>query len=137
VGQVKLNVVDEAAIKAVGLFGGGIARSGNTCGALLGAIAALSCLYSRGTLDEKENPVMWELGDRLVKRFEELTEQEGGIRCMDIARVDWRDPVAAKEFRTNPESRRKVCVHLVGDVAQALGELIEQETSGRRGHDVK
>jgi C_GCAxxG_C_C family probable redox protein len=137
VGQVKLNVVDEAAIKAVGLFGGGIARSGNTCGSLLGAIAALSCLYSRGTLDEKENPVMWELGDRLVRRFEELTGQHGGIRCMDIARVDWRDPVAAKEFRTNPESRRTVCVQLVGDVAQALGELIDQETSGRRGHDVK
>ena len=135
-GQAKLNVVDEAAIKAVGLFGGGVARSGNTCGALLGAIAALSCLYSRGTLDEKENPIMWELGDWFVKRFEELTEQHGGIRCMDIARVDWRDPVAVKDFRTDPESRRKVCVQLVGDVAQALGELMDQQSSGR-GDDIK
>ena len=135
-GQAKLNVVDEAAIKAVGLFGGGVARSGNTCGALLGAIAALSCLYSRGTLDEKENPIMWELGDWFVKRFEELTEQHGGIRCMDIARVDWRDPEAVKEFRTDLESRRKVCVQLVGDVAQALGELMDQQTSGR-GDDIK
>jgi len=137
VGQEKLDMVDEAAIKAVGLFGGGIAHSGNTCGSLLGAIAALSCVYSRGTLDEKENPVMWELGDRFVKRFGKLTEQQGGIRCMDIARVDWRDPVAVKEFRTNPDSRRTVCVQLVGDVAQALGVLMEQETSGLRGHDVK
>ena len=136
-GQAKLNVVDEAAIKAVGLFGGGVARSGNTCGALLGAIAALSCLYSRGNLDEKENPVMWELGDRFVKRFEGLTAEQGGIRCIDIARVDWRDPEAVKEFRTDLESRRKVCVQLVGDVAQALGELIDQETSGRHGDDVK
>jgi hypothetical protein len=104
---------------------------------LLGAIATLSCLYSRGTLDEKENPVMWELGDRFVKRFGELTEQQGGIRCLDIARVDWRDPAAVKEFRTNPESRRKLCVQLVGDVAQALGELMEQQTSGSHGDDLK
>lgn len=130
-GQEKLDMVDESAIKAVGLFGGGVARSGQTCGALLGAIASLSCRYSRGTLDEKENPIMWEVGGRFVRKFEELTEQHGGIRCQDIARVDWKDPVAVKEFRTNPESRRKICAQLVGDVAQALGELMEQEALRR------
>jgi C_GCAxxG_C_C family probable redox protein len=128
VGQEKLGSVDPSVIKAVGLFGGGVAKSGQTCGALLGGIAALSSMYSRGTLDEKENPVMWEAGGRLVRKFEELTAPHGGVRCLDIARVDWKDPAAAKEFRTNPESRRKICVQLVGDVAQALGELIDQQT---------
>ena len=92
-------------------------------------------MYSRGTLDEKENPVMWEAGGKLVKKFEELTAPHGGALCQDIARVDWKDPVAGKEFRTNPESRRKICVQLVGDVAQALGELIDQQSvhSGDRG----
>ena len=44
----------EAAIRAVGLFGGGIGHTGNTCGALLGAFAALSMVYSRGNLEEKK-----------------------------------------------------------------------------------
>jgi C_GCAxxG_C_C family probable redox protein len=128
VGQEKLGSVDPSVIKAVGLFGGGVAKSGYVCGALLGGITALSCMYSRGTLDEKENPVMWEAGGRLVRKFEELTAPHGGIRCLDIARVDWKDPVAVKEFRTNPESRRRICTQLVGDVAQALGELIDEQT---------
>ena len=128
-GQEKLDVVNESVIKAAGMFGGGVARSGNTCGALLGAVAALSSKYGRGNLEEKENPVMWVLGDILVSRFEELTAPYGGICCQDIARVDWQDPVAAKEFRTNPESRRKLCAQLVGDVAHALGELIDKQAS--------
>ena len=128
-GQEKLGAVDEAVIKAMGLFGGGVSSSGRTCGALLGAIAVISCMYSRGNLTEKENPVMWKLGSKLVKKFEELTEQHGGVNCQDIARVDWRDPQAVKEFRADPESRRKFCAQLVGDISQVLGEIIEEETS--------
>lgn len=126
-GQEKLNLVDESVIKAVGLLGGGVAGSGYTCGALLGAVAALSSVYSRGTLEEQENPVMWAVGGRMVKRFEEITGQHGGIRCLDIARVDWQDPLAVKDFITNPESRRRICLQVVGDTAYAMGELIEKE----------
>jgi len=133
VGQERLGIEDESAIKAVGLFGGGIGHSGNTCGALLGAISALSAVYSRGNLDEKENPARWEVSGRLVSRFEELTRAHGSTRCLDIARVDWTDPQAVNEFRSG---RKRICAGLVGDVAQALGELLEQEDSGsRRGHD--
>lgn len=46
-------MADERAIKAVGLFGGGIAASGYVCGALIGGIAALSSVYSRGNFDEE------------------------------------------------------------------------------------
>jgi C_GCAxxG_C_C family probable redox protein len=131
VGQEKLDVVNEPVVKAAGLFGGGVARSGNTCGALLGAVAALSSKYGRGNLEEKEDPVMGVLGDMLVSRFEELTAPHGGVRCLDIARVDWKDPLAVREFRNNPESRRKLCAQLVGDTAYALGELIDKQVSAR------
>lgn len=130
-GQAKLGGVDESVIKAVGLFGGGVAGSGYTCGALLGAVTAISCVYSRGTLDGQENPVMWELGGRMVSKFEELTSHHGGIRCQDIARVNWRDPSAVSEYYTSPDSRRKICIQLVGDIAQALGELIDEKAPTR------
>ena len=132
-GQEKLGVVDEAAIRAVGLFGGGIGHTGNTCGALLGALAALSMVYSRGNLEEKNNPARWQVSGRLIRRFEELTREHGGTHCLNIARVDWNDPQEVSQFRTG---RKRICAGLVGDVAQALGELLEQEVSGSSwGHD--
>ncbi len=128
-GQEKLGVVDEAAIKAVGFYGGGVARSGNTCGVLLGAVAALSSRYSRGNLDGKEDRAGWVMADEFVTKFEELTDEYGGVECRDIARVDWTDPEAAKQFRTDPNSRRRLCERLVGDAAQALGELIDAKAA--------
>ena len=68
---------------------------------------------------------MWQVGGRMVSKFEELTAQHGGIRCQDIARVDWRDPASVDQFRNGPDSRRSICIQLVEDTAEALGELIE------------
>jgi C_GCAxxG_C_C family probable redox protein len=127
VGQEKLNRVNEAVIKAVGAFGGGVASSGRVCGTLTGGVAFISSLYSRGNLEEQDDPRMWKLSFKLVKKFEQLTEPFGGVNCCEIAQMNWKDAAAVKDFYNNPESRRKHCVQLVGDFAYALGELIEQE----------
>ena len=128
-GMEKLGCVDESVVKAMGLFGGGISSTGRVCGALIGAVAVVSCMYSRGNLNEKENPRMWRLGQKLTRKFEELTASYGGVDCRDIARVDWGDKEAAKQFHTDPESRRKICLELVGEMAKVVGELIEEETA--------
>jgi len=120
-------MVDEAVVKAVGAFGGGIASSGSVCGILLGGVALVSSIYSRGNLDEKENPRLWALSSKFLKKFEELTEPYGGMDCRDIARIDWKNRDAVKEYYANPESNRKICIELVGEAAYILGELIEQE----------
>ena len=122
-------MVNEESIKAIGLFGGGIAGSGNVCGILLGGIALISSMYSRGNLDEKENPRMWAIGSKFMKEFEELTKPYGGINCKDIAQVDWQNRIAVKEFYFNPLSNRKKCIKVVGDAAYLLGKLLEQEAT--------
>ena len=122
-----MGTVNEAVIKAMGAFGGGIASSGNVCGILLGGVALISSIYSRGNLEEKDDPRMWRLSYKLSKIFEGLTESYGGINCRDIARVGWRDREATKDFYKNPESRHKICAQLVGDVAFALGEILDKE----------
>lgn len=127
VGQERLGMVNEAVIKAMGAFGGGIASTGRVCGALIGGVALISSIYSRGNLEQKEDPRMWRLSYKLSKIFENLAEPYGSINCRDIARVDWRDRQATRDFYKNPESRRKLCVQLVGDVAYALGELLDKE----------
>lgn len=126
-----MNLLDEAAVKAVGAFGGGIASSGSVCGILLGGVAMISGMYSRASLAEKENPRIWALSKKFLNRFEEMTEQYGSMNCCDIARVDWRDREAVKDYYGNPDSSRKICTRLVGDAARVLGELLEQEEAGR------
>lgn len=126
-GQEKLHCVNEAVIRSMGAFGGGIASTGRVCGALIGGVALISCLYSRGNLEDKEDPRMWRLSYKLAKRFEQITKPYGGVNCQDIARVNWSDKETTKEFYNNPESRRKLCLQLVGDVAYTLGEILDQD----------
>ncbi len=113
----------------MGALGGGVASSGNVCGILTGAVALISSLYSRGNLEEKDDPRMWRLSYKLFKQFETLTEPFGGINCRDIARLNWSDREATRDFYQNPESRRKICTQLVGEFAVKLGEILEQEHS--------
>ena len=125
--QEKLDGVDPAVIKAFGAYGGGIAGIGSVCGILLAGVSIISSMYSRSSLDEKENPRMWSLSRKFIKNFEELTKMHSGTNCRDIARVNWQDRDEVKKFYSNPDSRRKYCIKLVGDAAFLLGELLELE----------
>jgi C_GCAxxG_C_C family probable redox protein len=127
VGLEKLGIEDPSVIKALGAFGGGIGGTGNICGALVGAASVIGSLYSRSSLEEKENPRMWAATKAVMKNFEELVAAHGGINCCQIARVNWMDRDQVKDFYGNPESRRQHCLKVVGDTAKALGELLEQE----------
>ncbi len=127
VGQEMLGLEEPAVIKAMGAFGGGVASQGSVCGCLTGGIAVISQLYSRAHTEEKESPQMWRLSFKLVKRFQEFTREFGSINCCDIAQVDWRDKGQTAAFYKDPDSRRRLCVKLVGDTAHALGELLAAE----------
>jgi C_GCAxxG_C_C family probable redox protein len=127
VGLEKMGIDDPSVIRAMGAFGGGIGGTGHVCGVLVGAASVIGMLYSRSSLEEKENPRMWAATQAVMKNFEELTAPHGGINCCQIARVDWKDRDQVKDFYANPASHRQDCINLVGDVAQALGELLEQE----------
>ncbi len=126
-GQEKLGTTNPEVIKAVGLFGGGIASTGDICGAMLGGIACISSQCSRGDLSEQESPRMFKLGHMLDKAFADITQEFGGKDCADIARVDWLDREQVTNFYQGSDSRRKHCQEVVGETARALGEIIEQE----------
>ena len=69
---------------------------------------------------------MWRLSHKLTRIFEEMTRPYGSMNCRDIAKVNWKDREAVREFYTNPDGRRKECTKLVGDLAYALGEMMEK-----------
>lgn len=126
-GQEKLGEVNESVVKALGAFGGGIAATGGTCGILIGGVALVSSMYSRGNLEEKEDPRMWALSAKFAKRFDDLAKPYGGINCRNIAGVDWGDKDAVDKYYSGPDSRRNICIKLVGETAYILGTLLEQE----------
>lgn len=127
-----MNMVNEEIVKAMGIFGGGISRSQRICGCLSGAVALVSTIYSRGNLDGKEDPRMFELGEKLIAAFDDLTREYGGPNCSDIARTDWHDKAQARYFMKDPNGRRKICVKLVGDTAHALGKILDDEVLNRK-----
>ncbi len=133
VGQEKIGSINEDVVKAMGSFGGGIASSGRICGALLGGVALISSMYSRGNLESKEDPRMWFLTRKLAKQFEELCKPFASINCCDIAQVDWHDKDRVKEFYKNPESRRQHCIKLVGETAYTLGKILEEDEQKSKG----
>lgn len=126
-GQEKLGQPDPSVIKALGSFGGGIGGTGHICGALVGAASVIGSLYSRASLEEKENPRMWAATKKLMKGFEALTAEYDGINCGQIAQVNWMDRDQVKNFYGNTESRRQHCIKVVGETARMLGKLLESE----------
>ncbi len=125
-GQEKAGCINKDVVRAVGAFGGGIAGSGDTCGILIGAVALISSLYSRGDLDGKEDPRMWIMSKKFIKEFNQLIRPYRSNKCCDIAMVDWQDKVAAKEYYSDPASRRQICIELVADSSAILGRILEQ-----------
>ena len=125
-GQEKAGRVHPEVIKAMGAFGGGMARSGRVCGILTGALAMVASLYGTADPLECEDPKLRPLGSKLVHRFEEMTAPYGGVECVRIVEFDLNDQEKLRWFRTAPDSTRRRCEHLICDMAVYLGELLEE-----------
>jgi len=80
--QEKLNVGSAEVFKAGSALAGGVARRGETCGALTGAIMAVCCVVGRERLEDREQygKAMEEAG-RVYDRF---AEEVGHTLCAEI-----------------------------------------------------
>lgn len=112
----------------MGAFGGGLAGTGEVCGAVIGALAVIGLKWSRSSSEETEDFQMWVAGNRFLKRFR--AELGGGsIHCRDLAGVDWRDPEQAKKFRNG--EKYLACRDLTANAARILGELLDEARAAR------
>jgi len=83
--QDSLNIGDNLSFKAASALAGGIARMGETCGALLGGIMAISLVYGRDRLEETTTSESYlKAIDLSVMLFERFKEEFGSIKCTDI-----------------------------------------------------
>jgi C_GCAxxG_C_C family probable redox protein len=104
--QEGLGLGGQESFKAASALAGGIARMGNTCGALVGGLMAISLAFGRDQLEDGATSQGYaramDLGGELCKRFEAAL---GSTQCRDIQRslfgrsFDLRDPRERQEFR--------------------------------------
>ncbi len=97
-------------------FGGGIARSAETCGCITGALMAIG-LDQRSVAPEDnkaERENTYEAGQRFIREF---AARHGATRCRDLLGVDISTPEGLRQSR-EMGLHRKLCDKFVGDAVE-------------------
>jgi C_GCAxxG_C_C family probable redox protein len=131
--QEVLGVEDELALKAASAMCGGLALTGNTCGALAAGVMVLGMKQGRGDLKEGFAPVMKAMlpAHKLVKWFE---EEHGTTACRKISGIEL-DGELMSMLAAHPEEALKTldpetvekCSRICGKIAEKVIDLLAQE----------
>ncbi len=109
----------EHALRVAGPFGGGIARSGEMCGALSGALMALGLLYGEDRPEAKEHIYT------IAREFsEQFRRRHGSILCRDLLHHDISTPEGLQAAREQ-NAFATVCPFVVEVTARALDQYIQ------------
>ncbi len=80
----------ETALRVAGAFGGGMARLGETCGAVTGALMVIGLRYGMtDAKDQRAKEKTYEVTGAFVKAFQAAY---GSIRCRDLLGCDISSP---------------------------------------------
>jgi len=116
-----LGVDREKALKLASAFGGGIGRTGETCGAVSGAIMAIGLKYGRTRGDDEETrEKTYALAREFMERFGAKNDT---TRCKDLLGVDIGTPEGLQKIRED-ESYEEKCTGLVRDAVEILEDML-------------
>ncbi len=109
------------ALRVAAPFGGGMARSGNTCGAVTGAYMALG-LAQKLSLDNPREGLdkTYQLARKLNEEFKAL---HGTLVCRELIGCDLSTPEGMAEAREK-KVFASICPNLVGDAARIVESLL-------------
>ncbi len=110
----------EMALRLAGAFGGGMARMGETCGAVTGAFMVIGLKYGMVDSQKKaDREKTYETVQEYVRRFK---AQHGSILCKELLGAD----ISTAEGRKMIQEQKlnQVCPLLVGDSARILQDLL-------------
>lgn len=118
---VQFGLDREMALKLAAPFGGGMARMGETCGAVSGAMVVIGLKYGNTKpKDKKTREKMYDMVREFVREFE---SRHGSIRCRDLLGCDistaegWKAAKKEKLFKN-------VCPKYVQDAAQIIEQML-------------
>lgn len=103
-------------------FGGGIARTGQVCGAITGALMAIGWARGRDTADQPKDDI-YNLGEQLVRDF---TSEFGTTSCKMLIDVELSDPEEYKKAEKDGVFERQ-CAVFVEFCALRAAEVLSEE----------
>jgi C_GCAxxG_C_C family probable redox protein len=103
-------------LRAGSALAGGVARRGETCGALTGALMAVSCLIGRERLeDRKQYGKALEVADQV---YEEFREKVGHTLCCEIHKIRY-----GKVYRLHIKEEREAFHEMGGHGEKGCPEV--------------
>jgi len=124
------NLDIETARQIAALFGGGIARSGEICGAINGGLMALGLnLATFDPTDHEAKDRLNQLGQEFISRFE---ARFGNRHCRNLTGVDLRSPQSHHAARASGVFQNQ-CPQYVAFAVKSVVEILkEQERNSQR-----
>lgn len=118
---VQFGIDEEIALRIACPFGGGMARMGETCGAVSGAFMVFGIKYGRVSVEDKQaKDKTYSLVNKFVEKFK---ARNSTIVCRELLGCDINTPQAV-EKATEEGLFDTVCPKLVQDAAELLEELL-------------
>lgn len=127
--QETFGVVDQNVFMAASPLAGGVARGGEVCGALLGALMFVGMLRGRKRLERtSESEDFSKCMGLAIKIYDEFKQTYGSVRCKDIhlrlfGRVyDLRNPEDLKMFAESVDMNK--CADVMAKAAEIAAKHI-------------
>jgi len=114
----QLGMDESQALKLASPFGGGVARRGQICGAVTGALMALGLAQGADIPDGKEDA--YRLGEEFLQRFE---SRHVTILCRELIDCDIRTPEGLQQAREKG-AFTTLCPLFVRDAAEIVQAML-------------
>ena len=118
----QLGLDENQALRMASPFGGGVARRGQVCGAVTGALMALGLAHGADTSAGKEDAYL--LGREFLQRFE---ARHGRSLCRELLDIDISTPEGHQQAREKGLFK-SLCPLFVGDAAEIVEEMLAEKS---------
>ncbi len=111
----------ETALHVAGAFGAGMARTGQTCGAVTGALMVIGLRHAKtGPDDNDERELAYALAQEFMEKFQAAN---ASLLCRELLGVDVSKPEGMAEVRAK-NLFYTICPRYVRSAAEILEELL-------------
>jgi C_GCAxxG_C_C family probable redox protein len=120
--SAQLGLPEQTALKLASPFGGGLARRGETCGTVTGALLVLG--LARGAETPAGKQAIYQLAREFMHRFE---ARHRSLLCRELIGCDISTPEGWQMAKESGKTK-EICPGLVRDAAEILQALLETTT---------
>ena len=113
---------EDLAFKISSSLGGGLARSGNTCGAVTGALMVIGLRYRDLNVEDQESKELaYEAGENFIEKFRSVN---GTIKCKELLNCDI-STLEGREKATMNNVFEDLCPKFVKSAAEILETILK------------